>query len=120
MRVMSTIHFDNESPLRAKEIDNVGPERRLPPESQAIKLAVSDDPPQLEFGRRQASAHHSAKMLVCRWDFLMRHSPSLAWLPLPENRGRFATAICRPSRKGRADGVCGLAFHFWSCARARY
>src|SRR5437660_1384278 len=27
---------------------------------------------------------------------------SSSWLPLPENRRRFAPAICRPSRKGRA------------------
>ncbi len=54
--VMSTVHFDNEPPLRAKEIDNIGPERRLPPESQTIKLAVANDLPQLEFGRGSSAS----------------------------------------------------------------
>jgi len=102
MCVMSPVHFDDEFSFGAKEIDDIWPKRRLPPESHAIKLAVTNDLPQFELGWRQALAHHSPKTLVCWWDFLMRHSPSPTWLPLPENRGRFAPAIYRPSRKGRA------------------
>ena len=33
MRVMSTVHFDNEPVLGAKEVDNIRPERRLSTES---------------------------------------------------------------------------------------
>src|SRR6516162_2362850 len=37
----------------------------------------------------------------------MGPSPSPTWLPLPENRGRFAPAICRPPVRG------GLASSLW-------
>ena len=45
MCVMSTVHFDNELLLRAKEIDNVGPKRRLTTESQTTKLTVANNLP---------------------------------------------------------------------------
>jgi len=112
MRVMTTIDLDNEPALRTEEIDNIGPKRRLPAESQAMKLAVANDLPQLEFGRGQALAHHASKMPVFQCDFLMRHRSSPASLPLPENRGRFAPAIYRPSRKGRAGRRVCLGFPF--------
>ena len=35
---------------------------------------------------------------------------AVRWLPLPENRGRSASAICRPSRKGRAGRRLWLSF----------
>jgi len=64
MCVMSPVHFDDEFSFGAKEIDDIWPKRRLPPESHAIKLAVTNDLPQFELGWRQALAHHSPKTLV--------------------------------------------------------
>ena len=82
-------------------------------ENDADKVA------KLELCRRQPLAHHFPETAVQWWDYLMKHRPSPAWSPLPENRCRFAPAVCRPSRKGRA-GVEFATMKSVFCESERY
>ena len=47
IRVLAAINFDDKSRVRAKEIDDVGPNRRRPAETKAADLLAAQSMPQL-------------------------------------------------------------------------
>jgi len=61
-RVLATIHFNNQSNVKAREIDDVSPYRNLSPKAITIHLPVVQKPPQSLLRIR----HHLAQTTCVR------------------------------------------------------
>src|SRR5690348_7419418 len=92
VRVLPTIHFDDELPTKTDEIDDVATNQRLPIEFDTIKAMSTQQIPEPPLGIR-----HSLTQLL-RLSEVHRPSPALASLGHP------------PPQGGRGSGACGTTF----------
>ncbi len=93
-RVLATVDFDDQAPLRAKKIGDVTADLNLTTEFEAVELPVAEDAPQPLFSVRGLPAQRSrpACQVVVPCHFAPSPQPSPA-----EGRGSHATPSPSPS-----------------------